>query len=315
MDRNGRISFRWPLYLCGQESLRKKGVGLHNQQKSLKCSTLVKFQKRENDFGSFPRQTIQHNSIQVYAPTTKCQRSWSCMVLWRPSRTNTKKKKQCAFHHRGLECKNRKSRDTWSNRPNLPWSTKWSRAKANRVLLGEHTGHSKHPFPTKQEMTLHMESSDGQYSNQADYCLCSQWWRSSMHAQSLSCFWLFCYPMDCSPPGFSIAVSEFSSCGLQGIERRLSSCGAWASVAPWHVESPQTKDWTHVPWTGEQDSYSLCHQRSPLRLCFENNSNNNLKFVGRQSWYGCSFFCLFDSYSKNTIQILHYKDLYFYKEI
>ena len=97
MDRNGRISFRWPLYLCGQESLRKKGVGLHNQQKSLKCSTLVKFQKRENDFGSFPRQTIQHNSIQVYAPTTKCQRSWSCMVLWRPSRTNTKKKTNVLF--------------------------------------------------------------------------------------------------------------------------------------------------------------------------------------------------------------------------
>ena len=80
------------------------------------------------------------------------------MVLWwstRPSRTNTQKR--CHFHHRGLECKSRKSRDTWSNRQIWPWSTKWSRAKANRVLPREHTGHSKHPLPTTQEKTLHMD--------------------------------------------------------------------------------------------------------------------------------------------------------------
>ena len=42
------------------------------------------------------------------------------------------------FHHRRLECKSRKSRDTWSNRQIWPWSTKWSRAKSNRVLPREH---------------------------------------------------------------------------------------------------------------------------------------------------------------------------------
>ena len=31
--------------------------------------------------------------------------------------------KRCPFHHRGLECKSRKSRDTWSNRQVWPWST------------------------------------------------------------------------------------------------------------------------------------------------------------------------------------------------
>ena len=71
------------------------------------------------------------------------------MVLWRPttpSRTNTKN--GCPFHHRGLECKSRKSRDIWSNRQIWPWSAKWSRAKANRVLPREHTGNSKHLLPT-----------------------------------------------------------------------------------------------------------------------------------------------------------------------
>ena len=32
-----------------------------------------------------------------------------------------------------------------------------SRAKTNRVLPGKCTGHSKHPLPTTQEKTLHMD--------------------------------------------------------------------------------------------------------------------------------------------------------------
>ena len=32
--------------------------------------------------------------------------------------------KRCPFHYRGLECKSRKSSDTWSNRPIWPWSGK-----------------------------------------------------------------------------------------------------------------------------------------------------------------------------------------------
>ena len=38
-----------------------------------------------------------------------------------------------------------------------PWSTEWSRAKANRSLPRICTGHSKHPLPTTQEKTLHMD--------------------------------------------------------------------------------------------------------------------------------------------------------------
>ena len=49
-----------------------------------------------------------------------------------------------------------------------------------RVLPRKCTGHSKHPLPTTQEKTLHMESPDGQHRNQIDYILCSQRCRSSM---------------------------------------------------------------------------------------------------------------------------------------
>ena len=86
------------------------------------------------------------------------QEYWSGVPLpspTRPFRTNTQKR--CLFHYRGLEYKSRKSRNTWSNRQIWPWSTEWSRAKANRVLQRERTGHSKHPLPTTQEKTLHMD--------------------------------------------------------------------------------------------------------------------------------------------------------------
>ena len=81
------------------------------------------------------------------------------MVHWRPirpDRMNNNNKKRCSFHHRGLECKNRKSRDIWINRQVWPWSTKWSRGKLT-VLPRECTSRSKHPPATTQEKTLHMD--------------------------------------------------------------------------------------------------------------------------------------------------------------
>ena len=63
-----------------------------------------------------------------------------------------------SFHYRGLECKSRKSRNTWSNRQIWPWSAEWSRTKTNRALPRKCTGHSKHPLPRTQEKTLHMDT-------------------------------------------------------------------------------------------------------------------------------------------------------------
>ena len=105
------------------------------------------------------------------------------MVLWRltrPFRTNTQKR--CPFHYRKLECKSRKSRNNWSNRQTWPWSTEWSKAKGNRVLLREHTGHSKHPLPKQKRRLYTWTSPAGQHRNQIDYILCSQRWRSSIQS-------------------------------------------------------------------------------------------------------------------------------------
>ena len=96
--------------------------------------------------------------IPVYALTNNAKDAeveWFCEDL--QDLLELTLKKRCPFHYRGLECKSRKSRNTWSNRQIWPWNTKWSRAKANRVLPRECTGHSKHPLPTTQKKTLHMD--------------------------------------------------------------------------------------------------------------------------------------------------------------
>ena len=55
-------------------------------------------------------------------------------------------------------------------------------SKANRVLPREHTGHSKHPLPTMQEETLHMDFTRWSIRKSDYYILCSQRWRSSIQS-------------------------------------------------------------------------------------------------------------------------------------
>ena len=63
--------------------------------------------------------------IKVYAPTSDAEEAerlyedlQDLLELTPP--------KICPFHYRGLECKSRKSRNTWSSRQIWPWSSEWS---------------------------------------------------------------------------------------------------------------------------------------------------------------------------------------------
>ena len=104
------------------------------------------------------------------------------MVLWRPtrpSRINTQRRSP--FHYRGLECKSRKSRDTWSNRQIWPWSTKWGRERLTdcqeNALVIANTLFQQH-----KRRLYTWTSPDGLHRNQIDYILCSQRWRSSIES-------------------------------------------------------------------------------------------------------------------------------------
>ena len=146
-------------YNCGQESLRRNGVTIMVNKRV--WIAVLRYNLKNNRMISvcFQAKTFSNMVIQVYPLTSNAEEA---EVEWfyrssrpiRLSRTNTQKR--CPFHHRGLECKSRKSRNTWSNRQIWLWSIEWSRAKATRILPRECTGHSKHPFKTTQEKTLHM---------------------------------------------------------------------------------------------------------------------------------------------------------------
>ena len=70
---------------------------------------------------------------QVYAPNSNAEEAeveWFYEDL--QDLFELTPQKRCPFHYRGLACKSTKSRNTWSYRQIWPWSTEWSRAKANR---------------------------------------------------------------------------------------------------------------------------------------------------------------------------------------
>ena len=119
---------------CGQESFRRNSP--HNQQKNPKCGTWVQSQNQKYDLSLFPRQAIQQYSNPSLGPNYWCQRSWIWLAFWRPirpSRINTKK--CCPFSHKRLECKNRKSRDTWSNRQSLALGYKMNQSKRQQSFI------------------------------------------------------------------------------------------------------------------------------------------------------------------------------------
>ena len=131
-------------------------------------------------------------------------KNWSWMVLWWPTGPpRTKTKRRCPFHDRGLECKSRKSRDTWSNRHDWPWSAKWSRAKANRVLVWKCTSHNKHPLLIAQEMTLQMDITGWSILKSIDYILQPKMeiYQFSSVAQS---YLTLCDHMNRSAPGLPV---------------------------------------------------------------------------------------------------------------
>ena len=103
--------------------------------------------------------------IQVYAPTSNAEEAEVERFYEDLQDLLELTPKKDPFHYRGLKCKSRKTRNTWSrktrntwsNRQIWPWNMKWSRAKTNRVFPRKRTGHSKHPLPTTQGKTLHMD--------------------------------------------------------------------------------------------------------------------------------------------------------------
>ena len=104
------------IYYSGQQSLIRNGVALTVNKRvqnavlgcDLKNDTMI--------LVLFKRKPFSMTVIQVYAPTTNVEEAevdWFYEDLQHFLEITPKK---CPFHHWGLECKSRKSRDTWSNK-------------------------------------------------------------------------------------------------------------------------------------------------------------------------------------------------------
>ena len=105
------------------------------------------------------------------------------MVLLRPTRSfRTNTQKRCPFHYRELEYKNRKSRNTWSNRQIWPWVRNEAGQRLIEFCQENALVIANTFFQQHKRRFYTWTSPDGQHRNQINYILCSQRWRSSIQS-------------------------------------------------------------------------------------------------------------------------------------
>ena len=90
-------------------------------------------------------------------------------------------KKRCPFHYRGLECKSRKSRNTWSNGQIWPLRNEAGQrliefCQENALVIANNL------FQQHNRRLYTWTPPDGQHRNQIDYIHCSQSCRSSIQS-------------------------------------------------------------------------------------------------------------------------------------
>ena len=112
------------IYYCGQESLRRNGMALTINQR-VRNSVLGCNLKNDRIISvHFQGKPFNITVIQVYPPNGNAEKA-EVEQFYEDVKDllELTPKKDVLFHHRGVECKSRKSRDTWNNRQIGPGST------------------------------------------------------------------------------------------------------------------------------------------------------------------------------------------------
>ena len=103
------------IYYCGQEFLRRNGVTLIVKKRVQNAVLGCNLRSNRMIFILFQGKPFKITVIQVDAPASNAKEAkveWFYKDLQDLLELPSKKKKKSPFHHRGLECKSRKSRDT-----------------------------------------------------------------------------------------------------------------------------------------------------------------------------------------------------------
>ena len=112
------------IYYCGQEFLRRNGVPLIVNRRVQNAVLGYNLKNDRMIFVHLQGKPFSIIVIQVYAPTSNAEEAeverfyedlQDLLELTPPQ--------NCPFHYRGLECKSRKSRNTWSSGQIWPWCT------------------------------------------------------------------------------------------------------------------------------------------------------------------------------------------------
>ena len=110
------------IYYYGQESLRRNGIAIMVNKRVrnavLGCN-LINDRMISVRLQGKPFNIIV---IQDYAPNSNTEEAEVERFYEDLQDLSELTPKRCPFHYRGLECKSRKSRNTWSNRQIWPWN-------------------------------------------------------------------------------------------------------------------------------------------------------------------------------------------------
>ena len=111
------------IYYCGQESLRRNGVAILVNKRVLNAVLGCNLKNDRMISVHFQGKPFNLTVIQIYALTSNAEEAeveWFYEDL--QDLLELTPKKRCPFHYSRLECKSRKSRNTWrSNRQIWPW--------------------------------------------------------------------------------------------------------------------------------------------------------------------------------------------------
>ena len=171
------------IHYCGQESLRRNGVAIMVNKRVQNAVLGCNLKNDRMISVHFQSKSFNITVIQDYAPTSNAEEAevkqfyenlQDLLELTPP--------KDIFFHYRGLECKSRKSRNTWSNRQIWPWSANEAGQRLIEFCQENALVITNTLFQQHKRWLYTWTSPDGQYWNHINYILCSWRWRSSIQS-------------------------------------------------------------------------------------------------------------------------------------
>ena len=169
----------------GKKSHKRNEVALIVNKRAWNAILGCSFKNDRMILVCFQGKPFSNTAIQVYVPTTDAEGDEvdQFFFKWRPtrpSRTNTKKR--FPFHHRGLECKSRNSRDTGVTGKfghgvqNEAGQRLTEFGQENTLVVANIL------FQQHKKWLYTWTPPHGQHQSQTDYIICSQRWRSSIQS-------------------------------------------------------------------------------------------------------------------------------------